>query len=138
MFNYQKLYEPYAIDGATINGTISWLMKTTKLPSEVVEQAFQEIMLEVADGKVFSLPCPCGCGMTNAHTPLEHAMRKRAVEISNDAIAAYSRVIIEREKRRVEERMKKLRMADKTMIKAAKKERPSWFARTFKKKGIRE
>jgi len=134
MFNYNKLYNKYSGDGATLDGTVNWLKKSTKLPSEVVEQAFHEIMMEVADDKEFLLPCPCGCGMTNVHTPLEHAMRTRAIEINQKAVAAYAKVLQDRETERMENRLKMLKTIDKTMIKQNKK---PLFERSPVARGIR-
>jgi hypothetical protein len=122
MFNYNKLYKPYTKNGATLSGTYEWLKsKENGLSEPIAEMAFNEIMEEVARGVDYTTPCPCGCGDKDVHTHLEHAMLARGNAIKAIEKEAATKVLMEREARRVESRMRTLRSADKTMIKAAKK-----------------
>ena len=73
--NYEKLFEPYTADGATLEGTLKWLKKTSNASEMVIGQVLSETMLKLAEGYEFDRKkCHCGCGLTNAHTSIEHYM----------------------------------------------------------------
>jgi hypothetical protein len=92
--DFNTLWEPYAIDGATLEGTRKWLLKTcTGIPEAVVDQAIVETMLLLAEGHSFLEPCSCGCGLTNAHTAIEHYIASRAKSLHNAAEKARSEVL---------------------------------------------
>jgi len=79
--DYEKLFEPYTVDGHSIENAIRFLIKEAKLKGineDLVPVAVQEVMFEVQNGKHFSLnKCPCGCGIDKAGTAITHAMLER-------------------------------------------------------------
>jgi len=92
--DFNKLWEPYARDGATLEGSRKWMLKACPgIPEAVVDQVIAETMLEMAGGKSFTEPCQCGCGITNAHTAIEHHMATRARELHVTAGQARSDVL---------------------------------------------
>lgn len=92
--SFGKLYKPYMVDGATFNGSLNYLLDKCKFSKEIVERVAQETMLKLADGVKFSIDgCSCGCGMTNAHSAIEHYMRDRCYSITKEANIAFNNVV---------------------------------------------
>lgn len=113
MLNYQNLFEPFTVNGATLDKTIAWLQKQTKADQSIVDQVVAETMDKVAKGETFPAPCPCGCEGTNAHTHIEHYMIAEIKKLVQKADAARAELINERQKKLVEEQLKRLSNFDK-------------------------
>jgi hypothetical protein len=79
--DFTATWKPYSTDGATLDGTLKWLKHKVAAPRgidpELAEIAQLQILSQVALGKSLLGPCSCGCGLTNTHTKIEHAMRDR-------------------------------------------------------------
>jgi len=108
MFHYEKMFEPFTKDGSTLELSISWLKKTTGADDRIIDQVVNDTMQALSQNKKFTLPCPCGCGMTNVHTPINHYMLSRAYDLKDRAETAFIRVIKENEKQRLQARQKQL------------------------------
>ena len=92
--NYEKLFEPYTADGATLEGTLKWLKKTSNASEMVIGQVLSETMLKLAEGYEFDRKkCHCGCGLTNAHTSIEHYMLAQVKALEEKANKAYADAI---------------------------------------------
>lgn len=115
MFDYHKLYEPFAREGHGLDNTIKWLKDTTKASDLIIDQVISETMQELSEGRKFRLPCPCGCGFEapylNAH--IDHHMLKKAIDLKSKAEKAFITVVQEKEKQRLQARMKQLSKFDK-------------------------
>jgi uncharacterized protein (DUF2267 family) len=77
--DFQKLFEPYTKDGATLEGTRKWLIRKAaqlNIAEQIADQAISETMLELAGGKAFFDDCPC-CGPGEVHNAIEHYMRDK-------------------------------------------------------------
>ncbi len=88
MINLEELFAPYATDGATLEGTRKWLTKKASeagIDATFVDQIIGETFLEIAAGKIFTDPCECGCGNTDAHNNLEHYMRDKMVSLAAES-----------------------------------------------------
>jgi hypothetical protein len=83
--DFSHLWTPYAKDGATLEGTMKWLKHKVAGPRgidpELAEIAQFQVLSEVALGASYLAPCECGCGLNNAHTKIEHAMRDRLLAL---------------------------------------------------------
>ena len=91
---FEELFKPYTEDGATLEGTVNWLLNKCKIPSIIVERVLQETMLKLADGVTFSTDgCSCGCEIKNAHTAIEHYMRDRCIQVSKEANEAFHKAV---------------------------------------------
>lgn len=117
MFNYEELYRPYTVGGTTLEKSVMWAKKITNAPDLVVEQALADIMYQVSAGKDFRGPCECGCGMSNPHTGIEHALRDRINVILHEAQQAFVGVLNEKENLRIENKMRAIALKDKAYIK---------------------
>ena len=89
----EQLYLPYTKDGGTLEGAIQWLKKTTGSDDSVIESVVSETFINLAGGKDFLSPCPCGCEMTRAHSHIEHYMGKKCVELKKEAELARTAVV---------------------------------------------
>lgn len=79
--NFEKLYEPYTADGATLEKSTNWLRKTTGAPDVVIQQIISETMVKLAEGMEFSREkCSCGCDIETAEAAIEHYMRRQVRE----------------------------------------------------------
>lgn len=117
MFNYEKLFEPFTGDGATLEMSIAWLKKSTGADDRIIQQGIAETMNLVAQGETFSLPCPCGCGMNNIHTPINHFMLSRVSELKGQTDTLFKDLIEEQQKKLIESQLKQLSNFDKEMYK---------------------
>jgi len=72
----------------------------------------------ISQGEKFELPCSCNCGLEHVNVPIEHFMVARAKEIKDKAEKAYTKVIAENEKQRLQARMKTLINTEKQMFEA--------------------
>lgn len=88
-----KLYEPYTADGGTLEGAIKWLKKTTGCDDAIIEVVVAETFVDLAGGKSFLSPCPCGCERDKAHTHIEHHMGKKCLEMKREVEVAYSQAL---------------------------------------------
>ena len=85
--NYKKLWEDggYGEDNFLEN-TIAFILKKAKaeaLPEGLAEIAINEVFMEVAGGRQFSLDkCPCGCGIDKSGTAITHEMLARIYSIN--------------------------------------------------------
>jgi predicted metal-dependent phosphoesterase TrpH len=113
MLNYQKLFEPFTVNGATLDRTIAWLQKQTKADQSIVDQVVAETMDRIDKGETFQAPCPCGCEGTNAHTHIEHYMLSEIKKIVKKADEARAELINARQKKLVEDQLKRLSNFDK-------------------------
>lgn len=113
MLNYQNLFEPFTVNGATLDKTIAWLQKQTKADQAIVDQVVAETMDKVDKGETFPSPCPCGCEGTNAHTHIEHYMAAEIKKLAHKADIARAAFINERQKTLIEEQLKRLSTFDK-------------------------
>lgn len=108
MFHYEKMFEPFTADGATLEMSITWLKKATNADDRIIQQAIAETMNIVAQGETFPLPCPCGCEMTNVHTPINHFMLSRVIDLQNQADILFRTLIEDAQKALVESQLKQL------------------------------
>ena len=83
MFQYKKMFKPYTKDGATLDNSIAWLKKTTGADDDIIDLAIADTLSQIAMGEKFALPCPCGCEMTNVHTPINHYMLSVTLDLKN-------------------------------------------------------
>lgn len=122
MLNYQKLFEPFTANGATLEKSIAWLQKQSNADQAIVDQVVAETMDKVDKGQTFPAPCPCkswidpnrtGCGGTNAHTHIEHYMLFEIKKLVQKTDAARAELINSRQKKLVEEQLKRLSNFDK-------------------------
>jgi len=120
MFDYQKLYRPYARKGHNLRHVAEWLKKTTGENERVISQVISSTMLEVAKGRQFPLPCPCGCGFEKPYTnaSIDHYMRDQVLELRNQANNTIIKLIEDRDKQLLEERLKMLININKQEIEA--------------------
>lgn len=92
--HFEKLFEPYTKDGATLDKTLVWLAKVTKAPEQVIQTVVSETFLRLSEGVEFSTAgCQCGCGIKNAHTALEHYMRDEVLKLHAKAMAEYNSTV---------------------------------------------
>ena len=120
MFDYEALYKPYTVGGATLEKSVAWAKKVTNAPDLVVEQALAEIMYEVSAGKDYRGPCQCGCGMSNPHTGIEHALRDKIQVYLREAQSAFLGILQEKETKRMELKMRQLSSINKAYLKENK------------------
>ena len=125
--DYTELYKPYTKDGATVEGSIMWLLKTCKIDQDVADLVVAETMMEILNGKDFSGECPC-CGMSRAHTRIEHYMRDKAWQFQAELKKAVSDKFQEREKTRI---LAHIQADNKAYTEA--KMKPRWYSRVWKK-----
>jgi hypothetical protein len=142
MFNYDKMLEPFTADGLTYDLLMSWVKKKSGAEQSIIDQAFAETMDSLASGEKFERPCQCGCGgePNNIHTPISHYLLMIVQRIQKDIIMAQIGVVQERQKRLIEEQLKKLSDFDKEYDKMIN---GNWFQKncpTFSKwigKGVK-
>ena len=113
MLNYKKLFEPFTGNGATLDKTMAWLKKTTQADQAIIDQVIAETMDKVDKGNTFPLPCPCGCEMTNVHTPIEHYMVSETKRLQKEVDLSQVEFINARQKKLVEDQLKRLSNFDK-------------------------
>lgn len=133
MFDYEKLFEPFTGNGATLEGSINWLKKTADVDDLIVDQVVSDTMNLLSHGEKFPLPCPCGCDLKHVNVPIEHYMLSKALDLKKKTKAAFIKVIEINEKNRLQARMKLLSNFDKEYERML---RGSWSDRnlpTFKK-----
>jgi len=86
---FNELFEPYAKSGTGLDRIRAWMLKQSKKDEVVVDQVIAETMIELANGRTFSLEgCDCGCELTNSHSAITHYMLKRVIELGNQVEAA--------------------------------------------------
>ncbi len=117
MFHYEKMFEPYTKDGATLEGSIAWLKKSTGASDKIVDQAIADTMNKLSGGEIFSLPCPCGCGMKNVHTPINHYMLSKAYDLKSQADKTVIDFIKTQQQTLLESQLKQLSNFDKEYAK---------------------
>ncbi len=88
--NYRKLFEPYTVDGCTIEKMVQWAAKNSKVPREVMDVAVKNLFFELDQGKTFSTAgCDCGCEMTNAHTAINHYFLREILKLKEQMAKEY-------------------------------------------------
>ena len=121
LLQYKELFEPYTVDGHTLENTLKYLAKQAaqhNIPSEVMELAVNDIFSRVASGYEYPKDkCPCGCGIDKAGTAITHAMLARMFEIDKDNAVALSGLMQKRYALLVENEMKKISKTNKEYIK---------------------
>jgi hypothetical protein len=133
MLNYRKLYEPFTVDGASLEGSISWVKKTTGADQRIIDQVVAETMNLVHSGNKFDGPCVCGCEGGRAHTKIEHFMRKAVEKLSSDVEQHLVTILEEKQKALLQSEMKQLSNFDKEYDKMVN---GSWWQKnipTFRK-----
>lgn len=94
---FKRLFKPYAKDGYSPETCINYLQQIAaklKIDPAFVDQAFTEIVLEMAGGRKFPTDkCPCGCGIDKSGTAVTHAMRDRMVAIHKMTLKKQSEVL---------------------------------------------
>jgi len=118
MFHYEKMFEPFTKDGATLEGSIKWLKKSTDASDKIIDYAIADTMDKIANGETFELPCPCGCGMENVHTPINHYMLSKVYELKTKVDVIEVELIKKQQKSLLESQLKLLVKNDKQMIEA--------------------
>lgn len=92
--NFEKLFEPYSKDGATLDKTLLWLAKVTKAPEQVIQTVVSETFLRMSEGVEFPKDgCQCGCELKNVHTAISHYMRDEVFKLQAKAMAEYNNTI---------------------------------------------
>lgn len=118
MFDYEKLFEPFTGNGATLEKSTTWVKKKVGATDRIMDQVVSDTMHLLSQGEKFALPCSCGCDLPHVNVPIEHYMVARAKEIKDKADLAYTKVLEENEKQRLQARMKTLVDSDKQMFEA--------------------
>jgi len=113
MFHYEKMFEPYTKDGATLEGSVAWLKKTTGASDKIIELAISDTMSKLSGGEEFNLPCPCGCGMSNIHTPINHYMLSVVYDLKSQEDKAVADILTKRDALILEARLKQISNFDK-------------------------
>jgi hypothetical protein len=113
MFDYEKLFEPFIGNGATLEKSVAWVKKKTHADDKIMDQVVADTMNLIVQGEKFELPCPCGCGLEHVNVPIEHFMIARAADLKSKAHTAYTKILEENEKQRLQARMKQLSNFDK-------------------------
>lgn len=118
---YDKLFEPYTVDGHTLENTLKYLAKIAaqkNIPTDVLEIAVNEIFATVANGKVYPKDhCPCGCGIDKAGTAITHAIRDRMHAIDTKNTMAIKNLMQLRYQTLITGEMKRISKTDKEFIK---------------------
>ena len=117
MFDYEKLFEPFTGNGATLEKSIQWVKNSAGVTDLIMDQVTADAMEKISAGEKFKLPCSCGCGLDHVQVPLEHYMLTRAIDLKTKTDKAFSKVIQENEKQRVQSRMKQLSKYEKDYAK---------------------
>lgn len=98
--DYEKLFEPYAKDGNTIENSFKYLKSEAvrcRISLDIMELSISETFTEIAGGKRFStVECSCGCRMRKAGTDLTHSIRDRMINIDKDVSIKTQRILNER------------------------------------------
>ena len=102
------MFEPFTDNGATLEGSIKWLKNTTGADQSIIDQAIAETMDTLSKGEKFELPCPCGCGLSNVHTPINHYMLSAVIRLQKDVMKAQVKIIKDRQIKLLEEQQKRL------------------------------
>jgi len=101
ILNYDELWEPYSVDGHTLDNSIRYLQKLAAMRGVspfLVDIAVRQIFMEVAKGKEFPKDrCPCGCGIDKAGTAITHAMEARMFALDKEEKEKYARWLETRE-----------------------------------------
>ena len=113
MFHYEKMFEPFTENGATLEGSIKWLKNTTGADQSIIDQAIAETMDKLSQGEKFELPCPCGCGLSNVHTHINHYMLSTVLRLQKEVLKAQVKIIQDRQKMLIETQLKQLSNFDK-------------------------
>jgi hypothetical protein len=108
MLNYQKMFEPYTLDGCTLEMMINWVQGKTKADERIMDQAVAETMNLIASGVKFDQPCACGCGIGNVHTAISHFLLSQVAQLQLQSEALIVELIENRQKLLVEAQMKQL------------------------------
>lgn len=118
---YSKLFEPYTIDGHTLERTLKYLANVAaqkNIPTDVLELAVNEIFAEIANGKEFPKDkCPCGCGIDKAATAVIHAILARMHAIDTTNTTAVKNLMQRRYQVLIAGEMKRISKTDKQFIK---------------------
>lgn len=133
MFDYEKMFEPYTGNGATLKKSIKWVKKSAEVDDIIMDQVVADTMNLISQGEKFELPCKCGCGLDHVNVPIEHFMLYHAKLLDAKAKQAWLKVIEENERQRLQARMKTLVNSDKQMFEAY---HGNWWQRnmpTFRK-----
>lgn len=113
MFDYEKQFEPFTGNGATLEKSVKWVKETTKVDDIIMDQVVADTMHLISQGEKFELPCQCGCGLPHVNVPIEHFMESHASILNAKAKKAWVKVIEENERQRVQSRMKLLSSFEK-------------------------
>jgi hypothetical protein len=129
MFHYEKKFEPYTRDGATLEGSIKWLKKTTDADDRIIDLAIATTMNKLDQGEKFLLPCPCGCDINNIHTTINHFMLSVVFDLQSQADKLIVKAIEEKQKLLVESQLKQLSNFDKEYYRMI---HGKWYQRLWK------
>lgn len=85
--DYKKLWEDGGYDKDNLlENSIAFILKKAKaegLPEGLAEIAINEVFMEVAAGRQFSVDkCPCGCGIDKSGTAITHEMLARIYSLN--------------------------------------------------------
>ena len=118
---YDRLFEPYTIDGHTLERTLKYLAQVAeqeRIPTDVLELAVNEIFAEIANGREFPKDkCPCGCGIDKAGTAVIHAIRDRMHAIDTKNTTAVKDLMQRRYQVFIAGEMKRISKTDKQFVK---------------------
>ena len=80
--NFKELWQPYSEDGCSIQQMINWAQRQANPPKEVMDQAVQNLFMELGVGREFPTEgCDCGCEMTNAHSAINHYFLREVIRL---------------------------------------------------------
>jgi hypothetical protein len=86
--DFDKLWEPYSMDGCTLEAHVNWCLKDAAkkgIDPQIANAAVQLMFMEMQNGRTFSKgECPCGCDGPNVHTAVNHATVLMASEMDRE------------------------------------------------------
>lgn len=95
--NYKKLWKPYSTNGCSLERTIVWARKKSGASDEIMGSAVRSLFVELAGGRQFPKdgcdPGVCQCGMTNAHTAINHYFLRELLKLKSDMDMRYWQVL---------------------------------------------
>ena len=106
--NYKELWEPYRKDGCSLPRMTAWVKKQSGASEEILTQVIQDLFLELEEGRKFSVKgCDCGCGMTNAHTAINHYILKEVLKLNETMSLKYWKALEAQQAVRIEKHVKR-------------------------------
>lgn len=102
---YHNLWKPYSAR-MSFEQAMTWLQKeavSRGIDKSLAVQAAHHILAKVALGKKYSLEgCDCGCGLTNPHSAIIHAMHRKMTELGQRMAEAQATAFAELAKEELE------------------------------------